>query len=200
MATQAGCADNEAVQRQALIASPPAVREACGLRRIRDRNLIAKHGVATFRGATFGGLLCLCRLAMGLSVLGFCFLRSTTFVVTGLAVPDGENHFSGQAEVVHSRHQQHVAACLLAVRSEFFPLLFNQREHFAIRRTAGGRQSPRSPRCLIDRRGPTAPAVIGSHRQVRPEPACIKIEGFITETYFAAIVTKAKITAATDRP
>ena len=121
-------------------------------------------------------------LVMGRSVRGFCLLRSATFAVTRCAVPDGQNHFSGQAEVIHSYLQQFVATRPLAFRSERFPLLFNQREHFSIRRMAGGRQSPRSSRCPVNGRGPAAPAVIGSHGQVRPEPACIKVKGAITET------------------
>jgi hypothetical protein len=200
LATQVGCADNGTVQRQTAIASTSAAREACVLRRIHDRNLVAKHGVAMFQAATFGGLFRLCLLAMGRSVLSSCLLRSTTFAVTGCAVPNVENHFPGQAEVVHCRPQQHVTASPLAFCSERLALLFNQREHFAIRRMAGGRQYPRSTRWLIERRRPTAPAVIGSYRQIRPEPACVKVEGSITETYPAAMVTKAEVTAATDRP
>lgn len=66
------------------------------------------------------------------SVLSFCFLRPPAFAVAGRAVPDVENHLSRQAEVVHGRPQQHVAARPFAFCSERFPLLFNQREHFAI--------------------------------------------------------------------
>lgn len=78
-----------------LIAPSSAARKACGLRRIHDRNLVAKHGVTTFQGAMFGGLFRLCLLAIGLSVQGFCFLRSTTFAIARRAVPDGENHVLG---------------------------------------------------------------------------------------------------------
>lgn len=46
-------------------------------------------------GAMFGGLFRLCLLAIGLSVQGFCFLRSTTFAIARRAVPDGENHVLG---------------------------------------------------------------------------------------------------------
>jgi hypothetical protein len=135
-----------------------------------------------FEGATFGGPIPPLSSVMGRSVRGFCLLRSTTFPVTRRAVPDGENHFSGQAEVVHSYLQQLVAARPLAFRSERFPFLFYKREHFAIRRVAGGRHSQGCSGCLINRRAPAAPAVIGSHGQVRPEPACIKVKTAITET------------------
>src|SRR4029450_652244 len=82
----------------------------------------------------------ICLWALECSV--FAFLWSTTFAVAWRAVPDGEDHFPGQAKVVHSRPQQHIPTCLLAFRSERFPLLFNQREHLTIRGMAGGCQSP----------------------------------------------------------
>jgi hypothetical protein len=139
------------------------------------------------------------RLALGPSVPGFLFFWSSTFAVAWRSIPSIENHFSRQPEVVHGRPQQHIATGLLVLCSEGFPPLFNQRKHLAIRRRAGGRQSPRGARCLIDRQGPTAPAVIGSHRQIRPRRARIKVERFVAETDFAAMVAKATVPSARNR-
>ena len=84
--------------------------------------------------ATFEGFFC---LAVSLSILGLRFRRSTTFAVAGRTIPDGEDHFSRQAEVLHCHAQQDVAASLHALRPEFLPLLFNQREDFAVGRMVG---------------------------------------------------------------
>lgn len=72
-----------------------------------------------------------------LSVLNLCFRRSTTFAIARRTIPDSQNYFSRQAEVLHSYAKQHITARLSTFRSEFLLLLFNEREHFTIRRMAG---------------------------------------------------------------
>ena len=101
--------------------------------------------------------------------------------------------------MVHGRSQQHVAARSLSFCSERFSLLLDQRRRFVIRRATSGRRLPSGPRFPIDRCGPTAPAVIGSHRQARPERTCIEVEGSLAKTHLAAVVAKAKTASARDR-
>jgi hypothetical protein len=80
-----------------------------------------------FRTPGFGGPIPPLSSVMAHQSGAFVFFGRTTFAVTRRAVPDGENPFSGQPEVVHNYFQQLVAARPLAFRSERFPLLFYQR-------------------------------------------------------------------------
>ena len=122
----------------------------------------------------------------------FVLRRPPTFAFTRYAVPDVESHFSRQAKVAHGRSQQHVAARALSFCSERFPLLFNERAHFAVRGAACGCQRPRSRLRSRGRLGPASLAIVGAHRQVRPERMPIEVEGPIAETHFPSIVAKAK--------